>query len=115
MADGVIFILDYLLLRAFSLRTLSGKSDAVGGEGNAVEVKIVKEGSFLHMAETGYGTERDNLDEPDAEDIQRNEADEEIARRLRDGESYRTIAKEMGVSQKTINKVKSRISAQANE
>ncbi len=76
------------------------------GEDNVLEVKIVKEGSFLHMAEIGYGTERDNLDEPDAEDIQRNEADEEIARRLRDGESYRSISKELGVSPKRINRIK---------
>ena len=81
------------------------------GEDNVLEVKIVKEGSFLHMAEIGYGTERDNLDEPDAEDIQRNEADEEIARRLRDGESYRSISKELGVSPKTILKVKNKMKA----
>lgn len=87
----------------------------MGGEDNVVEVKIVKEGSFLHMAETGYGTERYNLDEPDAEDIQRNEADEEIARRLRDGESYRTIAKEMGVSPKTIQKVKNKMAHSNND
>ena len=85
----------------------------MGGEDNAVEVKIVKEGAFLHMAETGYGTERDNLDEPDAEDIQRNEADEEIARRLRDGESYRTIQKEMGISPNRITKVRNKM-AQLN-
>ena len=85
----------------------------MGGEDNAVEVKIVKEGSFLHMAKTGYGTERDNLDEPDAEDIQRNEADEEIARRLRDGESYRTIQKEMGISPNRITKVRNKM-AQLN-
>ena len=81
----------------------------MGGEDNVLEVKIVKEGAFLHMAETGYGTERDNLDEPDAEDIQRNEADEETARRLRDGESYRTIMKELNVSPITIKKVKNRM------
>ena len=79
------------------------------GEDNVLEVKIVKEGSFLHMAEIGYGTERDNLDEPDAEDIQRNEADEEIARRLRDGESYRSISKELGISQKRIAKVRNKM------
>lgn len=79
------------------------------GEDNVLEVKIVKEGSFLHMAEIGYGTERDNLDEPDAEDIQRNEADEEIARRLRDGESYRSISKELGVSQNRIAKVRNKM------
>ena len=79
------------------------------GEDNVLEVKIVKEGSFLHMAEIGYGTERDNLDEPDAEDIQRNEADEEIARRLRDGESYRSISKDLGISTKRVYQVKSRM------
>lgn len=81
------------------------------GEDNVLEVKIVKEGSFLHMAEIGYGTERDNLDEPDAEDIQRNEADEEIARRLRDGESYRSISKELGISTKRVYQVKNKMKA----
>lgn len=81
------------------------------GEDNVLEVKIVKEGSFLHMAEIGYGTERDNLDEPDAEDIQRNEADEEIARRLRDGESYRSISKELGISNRDIIRVKKRMTS----
>ncbi len=49
------------------------------------------------------------------EDIQRNEADEEIARRLRDGESYRTIMKEMGISPKTIQKVKNKMAHSNND
>lgn len=85
------------------------------GEDNVLEVKIVKEGSFLHMAEIGYGTERDNLDEPDAEDIQRNEADEEIARRLRDGESYRSIAKDLGVSTKRVYKISNSMKSNDND
>ena len=75
------------------------------GEDNVIECKIVKEGPYLHLTETGYGTERDNLDEPDEQDILRDEADEEIARRLRQGETYRSIAKELGVSTKTVQKV----------
>ncbi len=38
------------------------------GEDNVIEVRLVKEGSYLHMAQTGFGTEHDNLDEPDASD-----------------------------------------------
>ena len=58
------------------------------------------------MVECGHGTERDNLDEPDEQDIARDEADEEIARRLKDGESYRTIQKEMRVSAWKVNRIK---------
>lgn len=75
------------------------------GEDNVIECKIVKEGPYLHLAETGYGTERDNLDEPDEQDILRDEAEEEIARRLREGESYRSIQKELGVSPRDISRV----------
>lgn len=76
------------------------------GEDNVIEVNITKDGPFLHMVECGNGTERDNLDEPDEQDIARDEADEEIARRLKEGESYRTIQKEMGVSAGKVNRVK---------
>ena len=74
-----------------------------------IELCIVREDNFLHMAETGCGSERDNLDEPDEQDIRRNEADDEIARPLREGESYRTIQRELGVSPNAIAKVKRRI------
>ena len=75
------------------------------GEDNVIECKIVKEGPYLHLTETGYGTERDNLDEPDEQDILRDEAEEEIARRIREGESYRSIQREMGVSPKKIARI----------
>ena len=75
------------------------------GEDNVIECKIVKEGPYLHLTETGYGTERDNLDEPDEQDILRDEAEEEIARRLREGESYRSIQREMGVNCKKVTRV----------
>lgn len=80
------------------------------GEDNVIEVRLVKEGSYLHMAQTGFGTEHDNLDEPDADDIRRSEAEDGIARRLREGETYRSIARDMRVSVKTVAKVKSTIS-----
>ena len=57
------------------------------------------------MVPTGYGSERDNLDEPDEQDILRDEAEQEIARRLREGESYRSISKEMGISTRQVFKV----------
>ena len=72
------------------------------GEDNVIETKLIKEDDFLQMVITGYGTEADNLEKPDEQDILRGEADEEIARRLGEGESYRSIAKEMGVSTKKV-------------
>ncbi len=77
------------------------------GEDNVIEVRLVKEGSYLHMAQTGFGTELDNLDEPDADDIRRSEAEDEIARRLREGETYRSIQRDLRVSPKLIARVKS--------
>ena len=61
--------------------------------------------TLLHMVPTGYGSERDNLDEPDEQDILRDEAEQEIARRLREGETYVSIQKSLGVSSKTVSKV----------
>ena len=78
------------------------------GEDNVIETKLIKEDDFLQMVITGYGTEADNLEKPDEQDILRGEADEEIARRIGEGESYRSIANEMGVSTKkvwTINNI----------
>ena len=75
------------------------------GEDNVIETKLIKEDDFLQMVITGYGTEAENLEAPDAEDIIRNESEEEIARRLKDGESYRKITREMGVSNKTIQRI----------
>ena len=72
------------------------------GEDNVIEAKLIKDDDFLQMVITGYGTEAENLEAPDEEDILRDEADEEIARRLGEGESYRSIAKEMGVSTKKV-------------
>lgn len=76
------------------------------GEDNVIEVNIVKDGPFLHMVEAGFGSERENLDEPDEQDIARDEADEEIARRLKEGESYRTIQRELGVTANKVAKIK---------
>ena len=82
------------------------------GEDNVIEVNITKDGPFLHMVECGNGSERENLDEPDEQDIARDEADEEIARRLKDGESYRTIIKELGVSNNRVSRVRQRLKEQ---
>ena len=71
---------------------------------------IVKDDDFLHFRVNGYGTEAENLDEPDEDKIRRKEADIEIARRLNEHQSYSTIQKEMGVSSKTIAKVSRNLS-----
>ncbi len=84
------------------------------GEDNVIEVRLVKEGSYLHMAQTGFGTEHDNLDEPDADDIRRSEAEDEIARRLREGETYRSIQRDLRVSNSTIAQVKRSLSTPNN-
>ena len=76
------------------------------GEDNVIETKLIKEDDFLQMVITGYGTEADNLEKPDEQDILRGEADEEIARRINEGQGYNQIQREMGVSPKTISRVK---------
>ena len=76
------------------------------GEDNVIEAKLIKDDDFLQMVITGYGTEAENLEAPDEEDILRDEADEEIARRIQEGQGYNQIQREMGVSPKTISRVK---------
>ena len=70
---------------------------------------IVKDDDFLHFRVNGYGTEAENLDEPDEDYEKRKEADSEIERRLREGESYRTIQREMRVSPSDISRVSRRL------
>ena len=70
---------------------------------------IVKDDDFLHFRVNGYGTEAENLDEPDEDNEKRKEADSEIERRLREGESYRTIQRELGVTPRDIAKVSKKI------
>ena len=70
---------------------------------------IVKDDDFLHFRGNGYGTEAENLDEPDEDYENRKEADSEIERRLREGESYRTIQREMRVSPSDISRVSRRL------
>ena len=71
---------------------------------------IVKDDDFLHFRVNGYGTEAENLDEPDEDYEKRKDANAEIARRLNEHQSYSIIQKEMGVSSKTIAKVSRNLS-----
>ena len=66
---------------------------------------IVKDDDFLHFQVNGYGTEAENLDEPDEDNEKRKEAYAEIARRLVEGETYSTIQRETGASPRTIAKI----------
>ena len=70
---------------------------------------IVKDDDFLHFRVNGYGTEAENLDEPDEDNEKRKEADSEIERRLREGESYRSIQRELRVSPSDISRVSRRL------
>ena len=79
------------------------------GDDNVIECDIVKDDDFLHFRVNGYGTEAENLDEPDEDNEKRKEADSEIERRLREGESYRTIQRELGVTPRDIAKVSKKI------
>ena len=75
------------------------------GEDNVIETRIVKEKPLHHRVPTGYGSGRDNLDEPGEQDLLRDEAEQENARRLQEGETYVSIQKSLGVSSKTVSKV----------
>ena len=79
------------------------------GDDNVIECDIVKDDDFLHFRVNGYGTEAENLDEPDEDYEKRKEADGEIERRLREGETYLTIQRELGVTPRAIAKVSKRI------
>lgn len=75
------------------------------GDDNVIECNIVKDDDYLHFKVSGYGTEASNLDEPDEGYEKRRDAEIEIARRLREGESYRTIQRETGANPKIISKI----------
>ena len=75
------------------------------GDDNVIECDIVKDDDFLHFRVNGYGTEAENLDEPDEDNEKRKEANAEIARRLVEGETYSTIQRETGASPRTIAKI----------
>ena len=79
------------------------------GDDNVIECDIVKDDDFLHFRVNGYGTEAENLDEPDEDYEKRKEADSEIERRLREGESYRSIQRELRVSPSDISRVSRRL------
>lgn len=74
------------------------------GENNVIVCNLTKTGGFLHFEETGYDWERTMLDEPDADDLARDEARNEVLRRLEDGETVRSIAKDLNMSTKTVIK-----------
>ena len=78
---------------------------AAYGKGRVAEVEQVARPRRVN----GYGTEAENLDEPDEDYEKRKEADSEIERRLREGESYRTIQRELGVTPRDIAKVSKKI------
>ena len=75
------------------------------GDDNVIECDIVKDDDFLHFRVNGYGTEAENLDEPDEDYEKRKDANAEIARRLVEGETYSTIQRETGASPRTIAKI----------
>lgn len=72
---------------------------------NVIECNIVKDDDYLHFKVSGYGTEASNLDEPDEDYEKRRDAEQEIAWRLKEGESYRTIQKETDANTKLIAKI----------
>ena len=76
---------------------------------------IVKDDDFLHFRVNGYGTEAENLDEPDEDNEKRKEANAEIARRLVEGETYSTIQRETGASPRTIAKISKNLKKKLEE
>ncbi len=77
-------------------------SEMLYGETNVITGEMVKRGADLQIEHQGFANERDLLDEPDADDIAREETREEIRRRVAEGQSYRSISAELKVSSKTI-------------
>lgn len=84
------------------------------GEDNVIEAELRKEGCMLRFVVVGYGTERDNLDEPDAIDLERDESTRQIADMLSQGLSYRNIAGQTGKSLGTISDIAKKLRRQSN-
>lgn len=79
------------------------------GEDNIIEANLQKDGCLLHFVIVGYGTERENLDEPDAEDIERDNSQREIADLIEQGISYRNIAEQTGKSLGAVQRMAQKI------
>lgn len=79
------------------------------GEDNIIEANLQKDGCLLHFVIVGYGTERENLDEPDAEDIERDNSQREIADLIEQGVSYRNIAEQTGKTYSAIQRMAQKI------
>ena len=76
------------------------------GETNVITAMMVKQGDFIGLEHTGYAWEREQLEEPDSEDVERDEAREEIRRRLEEGQTVRQICQELKMAPKTVCKLK---------
>lgn len=79
------------------------------GETNVITAMMVKQGDFIGLEHTGYAWEREQLEEPDSEDIERDEARQEIIERIQSGQTQRQICKEMKISPNTLTKVRKAI------
>ena len=79
------------------------------GEDNIIEANLQKDGCLLHFVIVGYGTERENLDEPDADDIERDNSQREIADLIEQGVSYRNIAQQTGKPYSAIQRMAQKI------
>lgn len=75
------------------------------GDTNVIAARMTKRGDMLLIDHVGYDSERSLLDQPDAsDDPERSELYDDIRRRIADGQSYRSIASELGVSTKTVTR-----------
>lgn len=80
--------------------------ELIYGETNVIVCRLEKEGSDLRFTETGRDWERTMLEEPDAADIERDQARTEVLRRLGDGQSIRSIGRELGMSKSAVMRLK---------
>ena len=75
------------------------------GTDNVITARLHKVCDMVMLEHIGTDRERNLLDEPDADDIERDSARDEIRRRLADGQPYRSIAAELGTSAATVCRI----------
>lgn len=81
-------------------------SELFYGDDNVITGRMCRQGQNLVLQHEDFATELSQLENPDGADAtDTDERDEEIRRRLRQGETYSNISAEMRVSSKTIAQI----------
>lgn len=84
------------------------------GETNVIVGMLKKDGDNIYIEHVATDWEKNQLEEPDSDDIRRDEAREEIKRRLMEGESYQSIVSAMKCSMREVASISKKLKNEQN-